>query len=228
LLNAALLHPQRQGDPICLTVNFSGPVADGAFEIEARPVRTNRSTQHWLLQLSQAGVVAATGSAVLALRRQTWSAPEAQPPVNLPAAAALQRATFEGRPNWVRQYDMRFVAGEMPVNFDGQEQARSESLLWIRDEPPRPMDFVSLAAICDSFFPRILIRRRRPTPIGTVSLTCYFHADPAQLAAQADRPVMGRARALNFRNGYFDQSAEVWGDAGDLLASTHQMVYFRE
>ena len=59
LLNAALLHPQRQGEPIALTVNFAGPVADGEFEIEARPIPTNRSTQHWAMQLSQNGTVAA-------------------------------------------------------------------------------------------------------------------------------------------------------------------------
>jgi hypothetical protein len=29
LLNATLLHPERQGEPIALTVNFAGPVADG-------------------------------------------------------------------------------------------------------------------------------------------------------------------------------------------------------
>jgi hypothetical protein len=40
--------------------------------------------------------------------------------------------------------------------------------------------------------------------------------------------VLGTARALNFRNGYFDQSAEVWGDDWQLLASSHQIVYYRE
>jgi hypothetical protein len=48
------------------------------------------------------------------------------------------------------------------------------------------------------------------------------------LAVQGDRPVLGTARALNFRNGYFDQSAEVWSAGRQLLASTHQIVYFRE
>ena len=116
----------------------------------------------------------------------------------------------------------------MPERFDEDEQSHSNSRLWVRDEPPRPLDFVSLAAICDSFFPRIFIRRRKLTPIGTVSLTSFFHADAAMLAEQADRHVLGSARALNFRNGYFDQSGEIWSDGGQLLASTHQIVYFRE
>lgn len=228
LLNAVLQHPQVLGEPISLTVNFAGALADGAFEIEATPVRTNRSTQHWSLQLTQGGVVAATASAVFAARRKTWSAGEAEPPQDMPAAKDLATVSMPGFPAWVQRYDMRFADGEQPGPFDGQEQAHSNSRLWVRDEPARPLDFAALAAICDCFFPRIFIRRRAPTPIGTVSLTIYFHADAELLAEQAERHVLGRARALNYRHGYYDQSAEVWSDGGQLLASTHQIVYFRE
>jgi acyl-coenzyme A thioesterase PaaI-like protein len=228
LLNAALLHPARLGDPVALTVNFASAVAEGEFEIEARAIRTNRSTQHWLIQLTQAGEIAATATAVFALRRDTWSAPEAIAPPDVPSADALAQAGRIAPLAWVNRYDMRFAAGDLPDRFDGEEQSDSKSAVWVRDEPPRPLDFASLAALCDTFFPRIFIRRRKRVPIGTVSLTTYFHADAAMLAAQSDRHVLGTARALNFRNGYFDQSAEVWSDAGQLLASTHQIVYFRE
>jgi acyl-CoA thioesterase len=228
LLNAALLHPARLGDPVALTVNFASAVAEGEFEIKARAIRTNRSTQHWLIELTQAGEIAATATAVFALRRETWSAPEAIAPQGVPPAEALARAGRTAPLAWVDRYDMRFAAGDMPDRFDGEERPDSKSSLWVRDEPPRPLDFASLAALCDTFFPRVFIRRRKRVPIGTVSLTTYFHADTAMLAAQSDRHVLGTARALNFRNGYFDQSAEVWNDAGQLLASTHQIVYFRE
>ncbi len=228
MLQAALLHPQRLGDPIALTVNFAAPVADGAFEIDARPVRTNRSTQHWVVQLLQDGAVAATATAVFAQRRTTWSAAEAAAPADMPPASSLPRASLQGRPPWVRQFDMRFAEGGMPEPFDGLEQPHARSRLWVRDEPPRPLDFAALASLCDSFFPRVFIRRRKLAPIGTVSLTTYFHADAAQLAAQGERHLLATARALAYRNGYFDQSAEVWADGGDLLASTHQMVYYRD
>jgi len=165
---------------------------------------------------------------VFAQRRETWSTTEAAPPADMPPAANLPRAPLEGRPPWVRSYDMRFAVGGMPDRFDAQEQSHSQSRLWVRDEPPRPLDFASLAAICDVFFPRIFIRRRRFTPIGTVSITTFFHADAELIAAQGERHLLGSARGVAFRNGYFDQSAEVWSDAGALLASTHQIVYFKE
>lgn len=228
MLNAALLDPRRQGAPIALTVNFAAPLADGEYRLQAQPVRTNRSTQHWSMQIIQQGEVVATASAVFAQRRETWSSGEAPAPTGMPSPDGLPRAPLERRPKWVGRYDMRFADGGLPDSFDGMVQEHSQSRLWIRDEPPRPLDFASLAAICDSFFPRIFIRRRVRTAIGTVSLTVYFHADEAMLVEQSERYVLGVARALSFRNGYFDQVAEVWSDTGHLLASTHQIVYYRE
>ncbi len=227
LLQAVLVHEQRQGDPIASTVNFAAPIVDGAFEIEAIPVRTNRSTQHWIVQLLQREAVAATATVVLAARRETWSAPEAVPP-SLPPASTLARMPLTGAPVWVHRYDLRFAEGGLPDSFDGREQPHSRSEVWMRDEPARPLDFASLAALCDSFFPRIFLRRRTFAPVGTVSLTTFFHADAAALARQSDRHVLGAARAMNYSNGFFDQSAEIWGDDGELLASSHQLVYYRE
>ena len=228
LLQAALLHPARLGDPVALTVNFAGPIADGPFIVQARAVRTNRSTQHWMIELVQGEQVGATATAVFAVRRSTWSAQDADPPPQMPPADSLPRFSPALRITWAKRYDMRFAEGEVPSTFDGAEQPHARSRLWVRDEPPRPLDFASLTAICDSFFPRIFIKRRSAAPIGTVSLTLYFHADAAALAAQGAAPVIGTARATRYHNGYFDQSAETWTGNGLCLANSHQLVYYRE
>ncbi len=228
LLQAALRHPARLGDPVALTVNFAGPVSDGPFELEARPLRTNRSTQHWTLQLSQDGQPCAGGSAVFAQRRSTWGAGEAAPPEGMPPADALPRAPTTGLPAWTQAYDMRHAPGETGFGLDGVEQDHSESRLWVRDHPPRPLDFPALAALADSFFPRVFVRRRRFAAIGTVSLSTYFHADAAQLAALGEAHLLARARAWAFHDGYHDQSGGLWTADGRLLASTHQMVYYRD
>lgn len=226
LLNAAWIDPRRLGEPVALTVNFAGPLAEGEFTVNARAVRTNRSTQHWSMDLVQGGEVAATATAVLATRRQTWSATEVAFP-SVPAASELQRASTAGRPVWTQRYDMRFVHGALSLEAPHEAPRDSVSTLWMRDEPRRPLDFVSLAALCDAFFPRIFVRRQAWTPIGTVSMTTYFHADSAMLAAHGDREVLGTAHAHRFGNGYFDQTAQVWSPDGELFATTHQVVYFK-
>ncbi|MFM7026771.1 MAG: acyl-CoA thioesterase, partial [Limnohabitans sp.] len=228
LLQAACLHPDRRGEPVALTVNFAAPLADGEIRFLARAVRTNRSTQHWIIEARQGQEAVATATAVFALRRETWSAGEAAMPHGLPGADALPRMPVQGLPAWPQRYDMRFIEGAFPSAFDEKEQAHSRSCLWVRDEPARGMDFASLAAMSDSFFPRIYVRRRRRSLIGTVTLTTYFHADSALLAQVGAQHVLGVARAINYRHGYFDQTGELWSPDGHLLASTHQLVYLKD
>lgn len=226
MLQAPSLAPQRLGDPTALTVNFCGPVADGAFDVTASTIRTNRSNQHWTMNLMQDGQVAVAASAVFATRRPTWGHTEARCP-DASEAASMERASNAFRPPWTQRYDMRFVRGSLPSLGEGTPGREPTSWVWVADDPPRPLDYLSLAAICDAFFPRIFLRRPTWTPVGTVSLTIYFHADAPMLAAQAERPVFGTASANHFGNGMFDEHVEVWSDDRRLLATAHQIVYYK-
>ena len=233
LLNACCLHPQRLGDPVALTVNYAGPIGDGPFRITARAARTNRSTQHFSLELRQDGDDQAltTATAVFAARRETWSATEPKyPDLPMPTAEqSSQRPMFpRSRVAWIRNYDMRFVHGTFPDPEQPMPGTDSVTSLWISDVPPRPLDFLSLAAISDCFFPRVYLRRQKIAPAGTVSITTYFHADARSFERQGTRPVLGTAKAMRFTGGFFDQSAEIWADDGELLATSHQIVYFKD
>jgi len=227
LLNAAWLHPARAGEPLALTVNYAGALADGRFRIVARPVRTNRATQHWSIELLQADAVAASATAVFGTRRDTWSSTEIAFP-SVPAAAAVKRLSGYDGPAFIGRYEFREIRGGFPDFSKPGDGTDSETCLWARDDPPRPIDFMSLAAICDLFYPRIYRRRPRWTAASTVTLTTYFHADSTALARQSDCHVLGVARAARFGNGYSDQSAEIWADDGTLLATSFQLVYFKD
>ena len=63
--------------------------------------------------------------------------------------------------------------------------------VWVRDIQERMVDFVSLTALADTFFPRVFLRRAVFVPIGTVSMTVYFHADAKELAAVGAGFVLG-------------------------------------
>lgn len=225
-LNAVLTHPQRLGDPVAFTVNFAAALADGPFTAHARPARTNRSTQHWLVELRQQDQVVITATAVTALRRETWSAGEAAIP-EVPRPLDVPRTHRQGV-EWLHRYDMRFLEGSIPRSWNGEGAPKSLSRLWVRDDPPRPLDFPSLTAMADVFFPRIWLRRAKLVPIGTVTMTVYFHADAKHIAATGDGYLLLQAQGQGFRNGYFDHSGQLWNEAGELLATTHQVVYFKE
>lgn len=224
LLAAVMQHPERLGHPVAMTVNYAGPIADEPFEISAKPIRTNRSSQHWLITLSQQSSVAITATAVTAVRPATWSAAERQMP-EVPSPNVLPDFPSGPFPNWVRSYEFKFCSGT--VNMSGAEQDLSESVLWVRDQPPRPLDYPALMALSDVFFPRSFLRKQQFMPASTISITTYFHATPECLSAQGTDFVLAAARGQRFHNGYFDQMAELWNTKGELLASSSQLVYFK-
>lgn len=229
-LRALMQHPQCLGEPVALTLNYAAGLVDGPFELIARPARTNRSTQHWVLELLQQvegqAQVMLTATAVTALRRETWRAqdlamPEVPPPEQVPVVEMVKLV------EWVKRYEMRVLRGHLPQPMDGREQD-SLMQLWLRDAAGRPVDLPALGAMCDVFYPRIWLRRAHRVPAGTVSLTLYFHAGAAELASVGAQPVLAQARSQDFRHGFFDQSAQLWSRAGLLLASAHQIVYYKE
>jgi acyl-CoA thioesterase len=232
VLAAVLQHPQRLGDPLSITVNYAGALAQGPFEVQLHPARTNRSTQHWTAAIVQpdAGgepVVATTATVITALRRETWGLSDLPMPV-VPRPTELPSMRYDKAMAWLDHYELRPITGLIPQDWDGRQHDSSVSQLWMRDHPPRPLDFCSLLALSDIFYPRVWLRRATRVPAGTVSITTYFHAGEQQLRETGTGFVLGQARGQEFRNGFFDQSAQLWNEAGTLLCTSHQIVYYKE
>lgn len=228
LLRAVMEDGRRQGPPVALTVNYCAAIAEGGFEISCRERRTGKSTQHWSLELTQGERVAATASAVCGARRPVWSHQTAVPPAIAPAA---ELAVFDvgKRTGWLNRYEMRFAKGE--VDFESRDPGELRepiSLLWLRDKPDRPLDFISLTALSDAFIIRAFVVRGVFTPVGTITLTTYFHCDEDMLAEQGADPLLGVATAHIFSGGFADQAAQLWGKHDRLLATSSQIVWYRE
>ncbi len=228
LLNAVMLDPRRLADPIALTVNFCGAVADGAYGIETRLQRGGKTTQHWSIELTQNGAVAATASVVCGARKPVWSHYPVKGP-SAPPRESVPEMPNGFRPEWVRRYSFRFLEGGLdnyPRN-DGLIHS-PRTLAYIQDAPERPLDFLSLAALSDAFFVRIMHARGTFQPMATVSLTSYFHVGADELAALGATPLLGEADAAIFHNGFADQSCALWTPSGRLLANGVQITWYKE
>ncbi|NVN88147.1 MAG: thioesterase family protein [Rhodopseudomonas sp.] len=228
MLRALLDHPERAGDPLAFTVNFCAPIGTGPFDLDLRLIKANRSSQHWSVELTQGNDdVLAFATAVFALRRSTWS----HQPAGLPDTPSYEQTPVFGSAGaapWIRQFEFRFV--ESTPKFGGAPHdapASAHTKVWIGNRVPRKIDAVSLAAIADAFFARIFHVRGEIVPFGTMSMTTYFHADAADLAAEDSTAVLGVADAKIFHKSYADQTGELWSAGGRLLASTHQIAYFK-
>src|SRR3984957_15767122 len=110
ILRALIDHPQRAGDPLSLSVNFCAPIAEGAFDLDVRLVKANRSSQHWCVELTQdGGDVTTLATAAFAERRPSWS----HQPASFPQVTPFEQ--IKSYPNikvpWANQYDFRFIEG---------------------------------------------------------------------------------------------------------------------
>lgn len=228
LLRAIMVQPECAGDPLSITVNLCAPVASGPFDLDVRLIKATRSTQHWMVELSQGdGGVAAFATAVFAQRHPSWSHQAAKAPSAPPfdQVAALPNT---GIAPWVGQYQFRFVEGQ--PTYAGEPHAvpmSAFSKMWLSDATPRQIDFLSLLSLSDTFFARIFHARGTIVPIGTVSITTTFHADAVDLTAEDTTMVLGVADANIFHKSFSDQTGELWSPGGRLLATTSQVVYFK-
>lgn len=88
-----------------------------------------------------------------------WSRPCGAPPGAPPTARAggargvdeVPSAPRSARVAWFGRYGC--AEGPMPRDWNGAETPGSETGLWVRDEPPRPLDYASSTALCDTFYP---------------------------------------------------------------------------
>ncbi len=201
ILRALIEHPQASGDPLSLTVNYCAPIAEGPFDLDLRLVKANRSSQHWCVELSQGGADVAT----------------------------LVRPYPEAAASWVKQYDFRFIEGypEIHPGARTEQPGSAFSKLWIGDRIPRKIDMLSLMAMSDAFFARIFHVRHELVPVGTVSLTTYFHTNADDLAGEDITRVLAVTDARTFHRSYADQPSELWSPSGRLLATTTQIAYFK-
>ena len=235
-VQGAQQHPAFLGQPLALTVNYAGPAASGAWELQIYLARTNRSTQHWTFELGQteadgAPNVVLTGTLMSGLHRPTWGGTD-MPMPDVPPPETLEPPQDPVYMSWRARYDLRRAGGGLPAEWThaanaSAPEAASLDQMWLRDADARPLDFAALAAACDIFYPRVWQRRGTHTPAGTVSMTVYFHADAHALQAVGDGFVLAQARAQEYRGGFFDQTAQLWARDGTMLATTHQLVYYK-
>lgn len=230
LVRAVMDDPRRLGPIVAQTVNFCGALAKGGFEIALALDRGGKATQHWSLRMTQAGAVTATATIVCANRRETFqhasaTMPEVPPPEAVPIAPAPPHLP------WLGAYEFRFVEGGPEFNAKPLPAAglgSPRTILWLADKPARALDVVALSALSDCFILRLVQMRRTMVPMSTVSMTTYFHATDAEYAAHGSTPLLGVADARRFVANFHDQSMELWGRDGVLLASGIQTVWYKE
>ncbi len=228
LLAAVMRRPDRLGEPLVLTVNFCAPLKERPYKMHSRLMRSNKSTQHWHVELTQTDpdgnngdtICVAQATVVMGVRRDDWSLQAVQPPQTRPVAECQPRP---GRKSivWFDRFDMRYVHDPMT-----EASPETPALTWVADRPPRRLDYLSLTNRCDALFPAIFAHRQKIDPIATVSFNVYFHTSADELAEIGEAHTLGVSRTNVHQHGFADSEAWMW--AGDrLIATTQQLMWYR-
>jgi hypothetical protein len=230
LLHAVLSEPQARGDPVALQAQFIGPLRQAPFLLRTTCVRQNRTTAFWrseILQAREEGAaeaVCAHASITLSDWRDTFTLADATMPLVPPADTLPPPPPRRTRtPAFIARYDYRMVTGPMLSGADNMN-----SLLWLRDTPPRTLDAIALTGLCDTPFPSLWLRRTEPVMITTLVYNIFFRTSRDGLAAAGARHVLIDSSCDVGAAGFYDQNSNVWSDAGQLLAQTQQLAWFAD
>lgn len=215
--------PEHRGVPLSLDALFMGPMDDDLLEVRVYPVRQNRSVGFWRSEVWQKGRICAQAQVALSMERNSVVLQDALFP-QVPAPEDVPLYVNPRTPvAWVDQYVFRAVSGML---FSQAESM--DARLWIRDAEPRPLDALSLAAMCDTPFPSPWIRLAGQVPVSTVSYSVYFRANAEDYAEAGSGFCLIDTRASLARGGYVDQYSTVWSRSGRLLGQTQQMLWMAD
>lgn len=224
LLMKAILDQQPHGEPLSLTVTFLGGCQDGVLDGRCRLLRRGRTNEHWTAEFADsAGNLVAHAVATFGLRRATVALGQMATPAPAPKPEDVPpRPDFGNNgPAFFKAYDYRQFVGR-PFRINETAATRG----WLKDMDGRPLDYVSLAAAADAPMPRVFLKSETPSPIATMTMSVYFHADAEGFAEAGGGFILIDADMRSGRDGFHDQIGQLWTASGRLLATTEQIVWY--
>ena len=221
-LRAVLLSSDGRAQPSAITVNFVDRIEPGTgVRIRTRKLGGSRSVQHWLAELLPADddrTLAAATTVVTERRDTDWHTQPSMPQV--PGPESLEEFHPPG-PQGERCM-IRPISGHPPFG-----RMDTTSTAWIREMTGRTVDRVQLAFLADQFAPRPFFWGDAPRPSVTLSMSVYFHATDEEVAAVGDDYILAEATGSRGARSTSGQHARLWSRAGDLLATTEQLCWYR-
>ncbi|MDN5745623.1 MAG: thioesterase family protein [Nocardioidaceae bacterium] len=224
LLLQAVLAESRHPDALTLAVTYFRPSLPGPAEITVRELRSGRRVSSYDAVLRQgekevAHAVISTHdwNAVSGRTHTPHAAPDAPPPEK---CLDLGEQFPVGLVPILDRYDYR--APTVPGWLEGKPSGITEGLCWIRSKDQRPLDTLLAGAMVDAFPPVIVELGTMAS--ATIQLTVHFRARPATDTSWA----LGHVVTRHLIDGYHDETVELWGTDGRLIAQSHQLAILTE
>jgi acyl-CoA thioesterase len=204
-----------------LTVHFVAAPEDGPFIIETATERAGRSITFMSARMSQAGRCVAIA---LAAFSAAWSGPKFQdavmPEVKEPDDAFRFPLNDPSVPPFLHNFDMRWAVGGAP--FSGADRAELGG--WMRLTEPRSADAILMATYADAWPPVVFPRLTEPVVCPTIDLTIHFRSALPAPGASPDDFYLGMFSSDLGRDGFFEETGQIWSAEGELLVQSRQLA----
>ncbi len=220
LLKSVLADPRIEGEASALNVNYVSRIRPGSdLTLRALSLGGGRSVKTWRAEIFDEGGAAplAIAHVVLTTKRESttfteFTRPDAPDPETL--AMAHPPAKFG------QSVDMR--AWRLPFGNDNSHYAN-----WIRERSGHPADHVLLAYLSDAYPPRIMGTSPGPRGSSTLTLSAYFFATAAELAALGGDFILNESIATRAEGSTIGSQLRMWSRGGALLATSEQLCWFK-
>lgn len=204
-----------------LTCHYLRPPGPGAAEVRVDVLRRGRTVTAARATMLQDGRTCVEALATLVVpaggEPPSWEreAPE------VPAAADVEPwPLHEAMPQISQRLELRPAVGATPLT--GGEEALTGGWMRLR-EHDGPLDHAALALFADGWLPASLVRLTEPHPVPTLDLTIHFRrARPPE----GDQ-VLGVFRSTLAGEGLVEEDAELYDEAGRLVAHARQLSLLR-
>jgi len=225
-------------DPLAVTGAFAAVAPPGPVVLDTQVLRSGRSTSVIRVDVRGAGddgdddavYVSATVTCGLLPAAGTGHRHDGVPPVQLPPEEQCVRLPVQGPGFQVP------LMGELAERLDpavlgwtqGRPSGGNELRGWVRFDDDRPADALALVLAADCL-PPATFELGITGWVPTLQLSVWLRAQPAPgpLRVRQVARVVDDGSASGGRSATVDETCDVWGADGTLVATGHQLAALR-
>ncbi|MDD3837400.1 MAG: thioesterase family protein [Phenylobacterium sp.] len=217
--------PAARGEPLAITLTYVAGLSAGTVEARTRRLRQGGSVGIWEVELRSAGSSEVSVHAMVTMARRP--ATPAFAFARMPDAPDPESLPLQSRPGATQHFGSRAFERRTSETFPIEPGTSSGSIAWVRPKLG-PWNKALLGMLTDSSTPRAFYALGHSVMTTTVTLTIYLHATTEEVAAAGEDYLLVEYEGRVGAGGATDERSTYWRRDGKLLATSEQLLWYRE
>lgn len=217
--------PEARGEPLSISLTYVAALREGPVEIRTRRLRQGGSVGVWSLELGALGSDEVCVQAIVTMAKRPPTPPFAF--ARMPETPMPEDLPELVNPFGTQHFGGRAFERRTSETFPIQPAESSRSLAWVRPKLAS-WDKPLLGMLADNSPPRAFYALGHKVMTTTLTLTVYLHATTEEVLAAGDDFLLVDYEGRVGGGGASDERSSYWRRDGKLLATSEQLVWYRE